>query len=82
MNDPLPKRISVSCYSGYQYAECPVSFMEGDQFHHILEIINRWYDGGVESGRAVLTYFKVRTNEEAVFLLRYDPVLDEWCVIH
>ena len=81
MKNESSKKVSVSCYSGYQYAEDPVCFAIDGQTHPIQEIIDRWYEGGAVSGRTVLSYFRIRTAEDSILLLRYDPVLDEWRIM-
>ena len=72
------KEIQVECYSGFKANERPVSFTYQGERRIIEEIVDRWYDGGLDSGRSVIDYFKVRTADGKVYLLRYQSELDEW----
>lgn len=72
------KEIQVECYSGFKANERPVAFTYQGERRIIEEIVDRWYDGGLDSGRSVIDYFKVRTADGKVYLLRYQSELDEW----
>ncbi len=74
------EQITVECYSGYKVNERPVTFIYRDRRWRITEIIDRWYEGGTEPGRPALDYFKVRTEEGEIFLLRYNSLFDAWSV--
>ena len=70
--------IEVECYSGHRANERPVAFTLRDRRYEISEIVDRWYEGGIEPDRRELHYFKIRTGEGQLFLLRYDVRLDAW----
>lgn len=72
------KEIQVECYSGFKANERPVAFTYQGERRIIEEIVDRWYDGGLDSGRSVIDYFKVRTADGKVYLLRYQSELDAW----
>ncbi len=72
------EEITIECYSGYKAGERPVAFSFQGQRWEIIEIIDRWYEGGLEAGHPEIDYFKVRTAEGTVFLLRHVPVSDTW----
>jgi hypothetical protein len=74
------EQIIVECYSGHKANERPATFTFQGQRGDIEEIIDRWYEGGLEAGRPEVNYFKVRTTEGSVFLLRYDPGSDAWSI--
>ena len=74
----LYERIKVECHSGYKINEHPVAFLFQDRRWEITEIIDRWYEGGIDSSRPALYYYKVQTSEGMIFLLRYDPLFDKW----
>jgi hypothetical protein len=74
------KQISVECYSGYKANERPVAFTYQGRRWEVVEIADRWYEGGIESGRPEANYFKVRTIEGNAFLLRYLPLSDTWSI--
>ena len=74
----LYERVNVDCYSGHKLNEYPVAFVLYDRRWEITEIIDRWYEGGIDSSRPALYYYKVRSSEGKIFLLRYDPLFDKW----
>ncbi len=64
-------QIEVSCYSGYRYGERPVSFKLLERTFTVKEIIDQWY------GEDHL-YFKIRADDQKVYLLKYDQAKDQW----
>ena len=63
--------VQVECYSGYKADERPVAFFFQDRRWEISEILDRWYEGGVNPGQPIVDYFKVKTADGKVFILRY-----------
>ena len=63
--------IEVSCYSGYRYGERPVSFKLLEKNFVVKEIVDQWY------GEDYL-YFKIRADDQRVYLLKYDQAKDRW----
>lgn len=74
------ERIQVECYSGYKTNERPIAFAYQGCRWEILEILDRWYEGGIDAGRPEIDYFKVRTTKGQVFLLRYLSLFDSWSI--
>lgn len=74
------KEIRVDCYSGYKANERPVAFAYQDRRWEVSEILDRWYEGGLNPGQPEINYFKVRTLEGQVFILRYSSLLDSWSI--
>lgn len=74
------EQIPVECYSGYKANERPAAFTFQERRWEVAEIVDRWYEGGIEPERSVANYFKVRTTEGNVFLLRYLPLSDAWSI--
>jgi len=74
------ERIEVECYSGYRVNERPLAFIFEDRRWKVEEIIDRWYEGALDSGEPLLDYFKVRTTEGRVFLLRYNSLFNAWAI--
>ena len=72
------ERIEVECYSGHSGSERPVAFQFRDRRFEVDQIVDRWYEGGLEPERRELHYFKIRTSEGQVFLLRHDVRADAW----
>ncbi len=49
MTNPEFKEISVECYSGFKANERPIAFTCEGERREILEITDRWYEGGLDS---------------------------------
>ena len=74
------EKILVESYSGYTANERPVAFTFRGRRWEVDQIVDRWYEGGLEPGRPQVTYFKVRIAEGTVFLLLYVSLFDAWSV--
>ena len=82
-SDPLQKSIAmnhrnlgvtVECYSGYRGDEAPRRFIMGKKTVEISEILDRWLDPEHR-------YFKVRGEDNAVYILRHDVTAGHWELI-
>ena len=64
------ERIHVECYSGHKANERPVAFIYEGRRREVEEIVDRWYEGGVDPGWT------------AIFLriLRYLSLFDAWSI--
>jgi hypothetical protein len=80
MNDN-GQHIEVEAYSGYKANERPVAFIFQGRRWEISEILDRWYEGGVNPEQLVVDYFKVKTSDGSVFILRYEAEAEEWTII-
>lgn len=69
----------MDCYAGYRGEETPRAFSYGKGRVEILEVLDRWYEGGVDPQRVAHNYFKVKTAE-GIFLLRHTPRHQSWTV--
>jgi len=76
------ERIQVECYSGYKVNERPVAFTYQGRRHEVAEIIDCWYEGGIDPTRPEINYFKVKTTDGQSFLLRYLSLFDAWSILH
>ncbi len=73
--------IQVECYSGYKANETPRAFVWRGKRHGILEIRDRWYEGGI-SGRSIrLDYYKVLADDGEEYILRYHSIFDTWALL-
>ncbi len=43
--------IQVECYSGYRVNERPAAFTFRERRRDVLEIVDRWYEGGIDASR-------------------------------
>lgn len=75
------ERADVACYGGYKAHERPTAFVFRGRRWEITEIIDRWYEGSPRAGGPSLDYFKVRTREGTVFLLRHNALFDGWAIV-
>ena len=75
------EKIEVECYSGYKANERPVAFTYHKRRREVAEIVDRWYEGDLEAQNSDVSYFKVRTVEGEVFLLRYVSLFDTWSIV-
>jgi len=64
-------QIYVDAYSGYKANERPLRFHLDDETYDIASVEDRWQEPNAE-------YFKVRTIDDKLYLLRYDERADEW----
>ena len=64
-------KIEVECYSGYRGEETPQKLKMGPRHLEITEVVDRWLAPDYR-------YFKVRTQDEGVFILRRNVESSEW----
>ena len=72
------EEVVVECYAGYKGEETPRAFIHRNRRIEILEILDRWYESGRNPAGAAHNYFKVKTAEGDVFLLRQTPRFQTW----
>ncbi|MEE9269060.1 MAG: hypothetical protein V3V49_02260 [Candidatus Krumholzibacteria bacterium] len=63
--------IHVECYAGYRGEEEPRRFRYEGRELEVVEILDRWLDPNHR-------YFKVRGNDDGVYLLRHDADVGAW----
>ncbi|MCE5265179.1 MAG: cytoplasmic protein [Deltaproteobacteria bacterium] len=74
------EEIQVECYSGHKANERPTAFTCRGNRHEIEEIIDRWYEAGIDPARPEISYFKIKTISGSVFILRYLSLFDSWSI--
>ena len=74
------EKIQVECYSGYKINERPIAFTYQGHRWEIQEIVDRWHEGDIDPTRPEVNYFKVKTTEGRIFILRYLPLFDSWSI--
>jgi hypothetical protein len=62
---------AVACHSGSSYANYPTAFHWAGQQLRIEQIENEWCS---PDGK----HYRVRTTDQRIFELHYDPALDCW----
>ncbi len=65
------RQVLVICYSGYTYAERPVSLVWDGIEHKVKEIEKEWQEPGAR-------LFQVLTEDGRLFVLSYNERGDEW----
>lgn len=68
----------MECYAGYKGEESPRAFVHLARRYEILEILDRWYEGGLDPKALRHDYFRVKTREAETFLLRHTPRYQSW----
>lgn len=71
-------QIEVECHSGYKSDEYPLRFYWDNLCFEINEIIDRWYQGDLNPDFPPATYFKVRTSDDKIFILKHESIKDVW----
>jgi len=72
--------IEVSSRDEYKGAQEPVRFVWRGEEHFVEEVIDRWYEGGVDPTRMPMLYFRVKTRSGRIFLIRYHEFFRAWSI--
>ena len=72
--------IEVSTRDQYKGAQEPVSFVWRGEEHHIEQVVDRWYEGRMDSTRMPMLYFRVKTRSGEIFLIRYHEFFQAWSI--
>jgi len=74
------ERIQVECYSGFKINERPMAFTYQGCRREIQEIVDRWHEGDIDATRPEINYFKVKTTDGGIYILRYLSLFDSWSI--
>ena len=44
----------------------------------IKQVLDRWYEGGMRASQPKMDYFKILTENDQKYLLRYNSLFDAW----
>ncbi len=69
--------IRVECYSGSRADEEPRAVHLGGERLEVEDILDRWYQGGVEPGEPAAAYFKVRVGVRTL-VVKHDTDHHAW----
>jgi hypothetical protein len=72
--------IEVLTRDEYREAQQPVSFVWRGKQHSVERILDRWYEGQVDSTRMPMLYFRVQTMSGEIFLIRYHEFFRAWSI--
>jgi hypothetical protein len=64
-------RIDVECYAGYRAEETPRAVLLGERRVEVIDVVDRWLAPDHR-------YFKLRGDDGALYIIRYDSERDEW----
>jgi hypothetical protein len=70
--------IRVECHAGYRAEESPLALHWGGRRLEVLEIVDRWYQGGIDPQTPQADYFKVRAADGETYLIKYEPATHVW----
>ena len=70
--------ILVECYAGYKGEETPRAFVHQERRYRIAEVLDRWYEGSLDPNDLRHDYFRVKTEDDEIFLIRYTPRFQAW----
>ena len=73
--------IEVSTRDEYKGAQEPISFVWRGEEHQLEQVIDRWYEGAIDSTRMPLLYFRVKTRSGEIFLIRYHEFFRAWSIV-
>jgi len=68
----------VECYAGYKGEESPRAFLYLGQRYEVVEVLDRWYEGGMDPVALRHDYFRVKTREGGTHLLRFTHRFQSW----
>ncbi len=81
MGRPIVFQISeVECYCGGKGDQTPKLFLYENGQVKISEILDRWYEGGINPNKPVYNYFKIKSNSGDLYLLRFNTNRQVWSV--
>ena len=75
------ERITVLTRDEYREAQEPYGFEWRDKRFEIAYILDRWYEGHLDSKRMPLRYFKVKTRDGGHYILRYHELFQAWSIL-
>lgn len=75
------ERINVVTRDEYREAQEPTGFEWKGNHYRVAQVLDRWYEGHMSASRLPLRYFKVRTQEGGIFILRYHELFRAWSLL-
>ncbi len=77
-NEWVYEEIRVESYAGHKGEESPRAFTHRGRRREIVAVLDRWLDAGRDPRAPLDDYFRVRTAEDEVFLIRHTPRFQGW----
>jgi hypothetical protein len=63
--------VKVECYAGYKSDQRPQRFILGEQRLEVKDVEDQWFSPSS-------TYFRVRADDDNIYILCHDEELDLW----
>lgn len=76
----LFETIEVETRDEYKGSQEPVSFVWRGERHRVDQIVDRWYEGRIDSTRMPMLYFRVKTQTGQILILRYHEFFRAWSI--
>jgi hypothetical protein len=73
--------VEVLTRDEYKGAQDPVSFVWRGKEYRVEQVVDRWYEGGIDATRLPMLYFRVRTVAGEVFIIRYHQFFRAWSIL-
>ncbi len=70
--------IEVDSYAGYKGEESPRAVLYQEKRYEVAEVLDRWYEGGLDPQAVRHNYFKIKAETGEIFLIRYTPRYEAW----
>ena len=74
--------VRVEAYAATKAAEEPRAFELGGERVEVEEVIDRWLGSTEDPTDSSQDYFRVRTADGAVRMLRYNRIFHAWAIRH
>jgi hypothetical protein len=74
------ERIEVTTRDDYRGSQEPVAFRWRGRTYQVTEVLDRWFDGRIDSTRIPLRYFRVLTNTGWRCLIRHHELFSVWAL--
>jgi hypothetical protein len=72
--------IDVFTRDEYREAQNPLSFVWRGREYKVERIIDRWYEGRIDSTRMPMLYFRIQTGSGEIFLIRHHEFFRAWSI--
>lgn len=59
----------------------PVEFRWRGKWYTVARVLDRWYEGRMDSTRLPMRYFRVETSEGQQFILRHHEFFTAWSLV-
>lgn len=72
--------IRVEAYAGSRGGEEPRTILDGGERKRVVEVLDRWLGSSAHPTDSPQDYFRVRTDDGQVALIRYNRLFGAWAI--